>query len=115
MNDHLRRAMRAVEEDDGAIASAGLAAVSSALIIQHDDDEGRRRLDDERHRLDEEARARADVEAQRERDFDAAMGDVVELVARHRARLGRKSCSQHDGATIRKIFALLRNMVPADD
>jgi hypothetical protein len=126
VNDHLRRAMAAVDnpginDDDMAApreaylrrlregegdgpAALGLAAVSSALVVQPDDDD--------RRKPDEEARAKADAEAQRQHSLDAALADVVEMVARHRARLGRKSCSAHDGATIRKIFDLLRGLTP---
>ena len=105
MNDHLRRAMRTVDVEDDTFGSAiGLAAVSSALVVQPDDDD--------RRKLDEEARAKADAEAQRQHSLDAALADVVEMVARHRARIGRKTCSQHDGATIRKIFDLLRGLTP---
>ena len=107
MNDHLRRAMRTVDIEDDTFGSAvGLAAVSSALVVQHDDD------DETRRKLDEEARAKADAEAQRQHSLDAALADVVEMVARHRSRVGRKTCSQHDGATIRKIFDLLRGLTP---
>ena len=104
MNDHLRRAMAAVDDDDTIGSTLGLAAVSSALVVQHDDDD--------RRRPDEEARAKADAEAQRQHGLDAALADVVEMIARHRARIGRKTCSQHDGATIRKIFDLLRGLTP---
>jgi hypothetical protein len=100
MND-LRRAMAIVDED---VETVGLAAVSAALVVQGPDEDAIRR------KLDDEAREKAEAEAQRQRDLDGAMGDVVELVARHRARLGRKTCSAHDGATIRKIFDLLRSL-----
>jgi len=99
MND-LRRAM-----DESEV---GAAAVSAALVVQPP-------KDDERQRLEDEARAKAELEAQRQGDFDAALADVVELVSRHRTRLGRKTCSQHDGATIRKIFDLVRGLMPGPD
>lgn len=49
-------------------------------------------------------------EADKERALDEMMADVVEVVRRQRARLGRKVCSPHDGKTIRQITALLRAM-----
>lgn len=103
MNDHLRRAMAAVDDD---VETVGFAAVSAALVVQAADD------DEIRRRLDEAERQKADAEAQRQHGLDAALADVVEMVARHRARIGRKTCSQHDGATIRKIFDLLRGLTP---
>ena len=60
-----------------------------------------------------DARLKAEAEAQKQRDLDSALAETVELVARHRARLGRKTCSVHDGATIRRIYDLLRSLFPA--
>ena len=51
------------------------------------------------------------IEAQRQRDLDAALADAVEVVARQRQRLGRRTCTPHDGATVRKINELLRGML----
>lgn len=53
---------------------------------------------------------KAEAAAQRQRDLDAALADVVEIVARHRARLGRRVCSRSDGAVVRQMFDLLRCM-----
>jgi hypothetical protein len=47
---------------------------------------------------------------QDERNLDAAMADVVELLRRHRTRLGRRVCSTPDGKMVRQIFGLLRSM-----
>jgi hypothetical protein len=103
MNDHLRLAMAAadLEELDAIAEKIGAAAVQTALAVQAPD-----------QAREEEARAKAEAEAQRQRDLDAALADAIEAVSRHRARLGRKTCSAHDGATIRKIFELLRGLTP---
>lgn len=100
MNDHLRRAMAAadLEELDAIAEKIGAAAVQTALAEQPD--------------VEAEARARAEAEAQRQRDLDAALADAIEAVSRHRARLGRKTCTAHDGAIIRKVFELLRGLTP---
>jgi hypothetical protein len=107
MNDQLRHAMNAVDlaEMDAIATEIGATAVRTALAIQAPDE----------RRLEEEARAKAEAEAQRQRDADAALADAIETVARHRARLGRKSCSAHDGATVRKVFELLRGLTPGMD
>ena len=53
------------------------------------------------------------AETQRQRDLDAALADAIEVVARHRARLGRRICSRHDGEQVRRIFELLRGLMDA--
>jgi hypothetical protein len=98
--------MAIVDED---VETVGLAAVSAALVVQGPDE------DEIRHKLDDAERQKAEAEAQRQRDLDAALADVVEMVARHRTRLGRKTCSAHDGATIRKIFDLVRGLHPGGE
>jgi hypothetical protein len=65
--------------------------------------------------LDAPIDGKAEVEAQRQRDLDGALADAVEAVARQRARLGRRSCTQHDGATVRRIFEELRGMLPVSN
>lgn len=107
MNDTLRRAMAAVDLDavDVEAQRIGREAVSAALILQAPDEDARARLEDE-------ARQKAEAEAQRQRDLDAALADSINAVDRHRARLGRKTCTAHDGATIRKVFELLRGLTP---
>jgi hypothetical protein len=107
MNDQLRHAMNAADlaEMDAIATEIGATAVRTALAVQAPDE----------RRLEEEARAKAEAEAQRQRDLAAAMSDVVNAVALHRARLGRKTCSAHDGATILKIFELLRGLTPGMD
>ncbi len=98
MNDRLRQAMVAANvaelEDEGDARRFGREAVSTALTSGQDEEELRRR----------------DVEAQRQRDLDAALGDVIEIVARHRKRLGRQVCSPADGRATRQIHELLRGM-----
>jgi hypothetical protein len=53
-------------------------------------------------------------EEERERLLDAALADAIEMVARHRNRLGRRVCSRPDGTVTRKIFELLRGMAGPD-
>jgi hypothetical protein len=101
-----RRAISVIDEDS---ALAGLAAVRDAL---HPQPGGTWLPDLETAASD---RLKADAEAQRQRDLDAALAEVVELVTRHRARLGRKTCSHHDGGIIRRIFDLLRSMSPGPE
>ena len=116
MNDQLRRAMVAadVEELEVQAERIGREAVSAALVMETD-----RLLPIHVHdgAREEEARAEAEAEAeaQRQRDQDAALADAIEAVTRHRARLGRKTCSVHDGATIRKIFELLPGLTPGSE
>jgi hypothetical protein len=55
-----------------------------------------------------------EIEAQRQRDLDAALADAVEVVARHRQRLGRRICSRNDGRIIRAVFDQLRAMSGPD-
>jgi hypothetical protein len=45
-----------------------------------------------------------------ERNLDAAMADIVEVVKRHRTRMGRRICSPSDGRVIRQLFGVLRSM-----
>ena len=83
-------------EDLGREADAiGREAVMSALAPPVDD-----------------GRAKAEAEAARQRDLDAALADAIEVVARHRVRLGRRTCSVHDGQTVRRVFELLRGVLP---
>ena len=53
------------------------------------------------------------AEEERQRMLDAALADAIEVVARHRARLGRRVCIQSDGKSVRLIFETLRGM-PSD-
>lgn len=53
-------------------------------------------------------------EEERERLLDAAFADAIEMVNRHRNRLGRRVCSRPDATTTRKIFELLRSMAGPD-
>jgi hypothetical protein len=53
-------------------------------------------------------------EEERERLLDAAFADAIEMVNRHRNRLGRRVCSRPDATTTRKIFELLRSMAGVD-
>jgi hypothetical protein len=107
MNDQLRHAMSAADlaEIDSLADAIGTAAVQTALAIHEPD----------ARRLEDVARQKAEAEAQRQRDVDAALADVIETVARHRARLGRRTCSAQDGAAIRKIFEIVRGLTPGTE
>ena len=61
-----------------------------------------------------ETPAKPDAEAERQRMLDAALGDVVEIVNRHRIRLGRRICSSSDAKVIRQVHELLRSMAGTD-
>jgi hypothetical protein len=45
-----------------------------------------------------------------QRQLDGALADAIEIVARHRTRLGRRVCSRPDGAVVRQMFDLLKGM-----
>jgi hypothetical protein len=53
------------------------------------------------------------AEEERQRLLDAALADAIEMVARHRQRLGRRVCSRPDATTTRVIYEHLRSMVDA--
>lgn len=57
-------------------------------------------------------RYKPNEEEERQRALDAALADAIEVVARHRARLGRRVCIQSDGKSVRLIFETLRAMPP---
>ena len=106
MNDTLRHAMDRADlaELDAIAETIGAAAVQTALAVTGPDPQAQA-----------EARQKAEAEAQRQRDQDAALADAIETVARHRARLGRKTCTAQDGAAVRKVYELLRGLVPGTD
>jgi hypothetical protein len=45
--------------------------------------------------------------------LDGALADAIEIVSRHRMRLGRRICTRSDGEIVRLIFEALRRM-PAE-
>jgi hypothetical protein len=57
---------------------------------------------------------RPDPEEERQRALDAAFGDVMEIVNRHRLRLGRRVCSMSDARVTRQMFETLRGMAGPD-
>lgn len=109
MNDQLRRALDNVdlEELDAIASSIGAEAVQTALAV--------RPRDQAREEADREEKQKAEAAEQRQRDADAALADAIETVARHRARLGRRTCTAQDGAAVRKVFELLRALTPGMD
>jgi hypothetical protein len=90
--NRLQAAMEAADADESAAVEFGEEAVRIALC--------------EAPRPTSEA-----PDLQRQCDLDAALADAIEIVSRHRARLGRKVCSRHDGETVRRVFELLRGML----
>ena len=96
--DRLREAMRKANietlEDDAE--EVGRQAVAAALIMPAP----------ERHRPSEEE--------ERQRLLDAALADAIEVVARHRMRIGRRVCSRPDATITRQVYELLRGMAGAD-
>ena len=96
MNNTLQRAMLAADDVDEADA-VGLVEAAAAEAA-----EAMTALTQERARV---------LQEERQRELDAALADAVEMVARQRARLGRRTCSRHDGETIRRIFELLRGLM----
>jgi hypothetical protein len=53
-------------------------------------------------------------EEERQRLLDGALGDAMEIVSRHRTRLGRRVCSRSDATITRQIYELLRGMAGPD-
>jgi hypothetical protein len=53
------------------------------------------------------------AEEERQRLLDAALGDAIETVNRHRLRLGRRVCSRPDASVTRQIYEALRSMADA--
>ena len=96
MNDQLRRAMAAVDDDIET-------AVSAALVVQPGEHDAR------------QVQKQQEAEAQRQRDLDAALADAIEVVARQRARPARRTCTRHDGETVRRIFEALRARLSQSD
>lgn len=96
----LKRAMAAadLEEIERSAIALGQQAVAVALAEEPPPPE----------------RFKPSEEEERERLLDAALGDAIEMVNRHRLRLGRRVCSRPDATTTRKIFELLRSMAGAD-
>jgi hypothetical protein len=95
----LQRAMQNanVDELDQLAEEVGQAAIATALA----------------ERAPPPDRYRPSDEEERQRLADAALGDVVEMVARHRMRLGRRVCSVSDAKVIRQAHELLRGMADA--
>jgi hypothetical protein len=95
----LREAMRnanieALEEAE----EMGLQAVATALAAPQ---------------LNPRALVPGATEEERQRDLDGALADAIEIVSRHRMRLGRRICTRSDGEIVRLIFEALRRM-PAE-
>jgi hypothetical protein len=95
--NQLQRAMHNIGadlEDQDFAAAAAREAVQAALA--HDD-----------ARQVEHAN---ELAIQRQRDLDAALADAIEVVARQRARLGRRVCNRLDGELVRTVFETLRRV-----
>ena len=89
----LREAMRNanIEAMDDEAEEMGLQAVATALAAPPP-----KRLEP--------------TEEERQRDLDGALADSIEIVSRHRTRLGRRICTRTDGEIVRLIFEALRRM-----
>ena len=95
---NLREAMRNanIEAMDDEAEEMGLQAVATALAAPPQP----RRLEP--------------TEEERQRLLDAALGDAIEIVSRHRMRLGRRVCSRPDATITRQVYELLRSMAGTD-
>ena len=93
----LREAMRNanIEAMDDEAEEMGLQAVATALAAPPP-----KRLEP--------------TEEERQRLLDAALGDAIEIVSRHRMRLGRRVCSRSDATITRQVYELLRSMAGTD-
>jgi sugar phosphate isomerase/epimerase len=103
--DRLRQAMRNASVDDveealEAAEELGRQAVAVALETPTPAQQPRRFEPTE--------------EEERQRLLDAALADAIEMVNRHRMRLGRRVCSRPDGTVTRLIYEHLRGMAGAD-
>jgi hypothetical protein len=54
------------------------------------------------------------AEEERQRLLDAALGDAIETVNRHRLRVGRRVCSRSDATVTRIVYEALRGMAGID-
>ena len=101
--DRLRVAMQniSVEELEDAAVELGRQAVAVAIAEPERPPAPARRFE-------------ASEEDERQRLLDAALADAIEMVSRHRMRLGRRVCSRPDGTITRQVYELLRSMVGPD-
>ena len=107
--DRLRVAMQniSVEEIDEVAGELGRQAVAVALqnVTTSPDDIKPPAPPPKRYEPNEEE--------ERQRLLDAALADAIEMVARHRMRLGRRVCSRPDATITRQVYELLRGMADA--
>jgi hypothetical protein len=98
--DRLRQAMRniSVDEIEEAADALGRQAVAVALAEPAPSPKRYEPTDEE----------------ERQRLLDAALADAIEMVNRHRMRLGRRVCSRPDGSVTRQVYELLRSMSGPD-
>jgi hypothetical protein len=98
--DRLRQAMRniSVDELEEAADALGRHAVAVALAEPPPPPKRYEPTDEE----------------ERQRLLDAALADAIEMVNRHRMRLGRRVCSRPDGTVTRQVYELLRSMSGPD-
>jgi hypothetical protein len=100
--NRLREAMQRANGDDDEAAEFGRQAIATALAeVEHTPPPQPKRFD-------------PTEEEERQRLLDAALADAIEMVARHRMRLGRRVCSRPDGTATRMIYELLRAMAGVD-
>jgi hypothetical protein len=90
-----------IEELDIAAEDIGRHAVQAALMVEPTPPSPLERF-------------KPSEEEERQRLLDAALGDAIEMVSRHRMRLGRRVCSRPDATITRQVYELLRGMVGPD-
>lgn len=105
--DRLRQAMARADVEEIAHAADAIGQQAIALALQQAEEPAAPAPAQPR-------RFEPTEEEERERLLDAALADAIEMVARHRNRVGRRVCSRPDGTITRKIFELLRSMAGAD-
>ena len=100
--DRLRQAMRNISIDELEDAANELGRQAVAVALTEPEPERRPKRFDPTE------------EEERQRLLDAALADAIEMVARHRMRLGRRVCSRPDGTVTRQVYELLRSMSGPD-
>lgn len=100
--DRLRQAMRNANVEEIAHAADEIGQQAIAVALQQAEHEPPAR------------RFEPTEEEERQRLLDAALADAIEMVNRHRMRLGRRVCSRPDGTVTRLIYEHLRGMAGAD-
>jgi hypothetical protein len=114
--NRLQRAMNAADETE--VEAAAIEAVTDALNAPTDGaqqspvfQQAQQAMGPGSQQTLAQSQREVEAAAQRVRDLDAALADAIEVVARHRSRLGRRVCSRHDGEAVRRVFETLRGLL----